>query len=135
MSNNDYAQYVASETVSNQGYIAFNPYFQRDNGINLASSRITFTIEPREIYLVSYTINAAVSENGYLGVVPIYGNSAEYIYANFGIRAPGSPYASASGSFLLYVPLSIFLSFRVLTSDPDPVQAYGQVSFVKIAPL
>ena len=45
------------------------------------------------------------------------------------------PYASASGSFLLYVPLSIFLSFRVLTSDPNPVQAYGQVSFVKIAPL
>ena len=91
-------------------------------------------MQPSEIYLVSYTFTGDVGENGYLGVVPIYGSSSEYLYASFGSQTAGSPSASASGSFLIYVPFQAYLSFRFLTSKTDPVQIYGQVSFVKIAP-
>ena len=135
ISNSDYAQYTATETVSNNGYITFNPFFQRDSGLSLSSDRITFTIQPREIYLVSYTFIGNVGENGYLGVIPIYGASSELIYSSFGSQVSGSPYASASGSFLIFVPLTVHLSFQFQTSATTPVQIYGQVSFVKVAPL
>lgn len=131
--SSSYAQYVGQPvTYSNEDYLKLYDYIKGGEAAFTLYDENTIQITKRGVYNFSYCIQASgMSQGDYIMIVPVLGRQEEIIYSSEAQAVRENSRVSVSGSFIHYVPGSIYLRFHVYCSREIPL--LGSISLFSIS--
>lgn len=132
--NHDFAQFYADpDTYASGAFVRLNPYLPSKGGIVLGSNGVTLTLAAPGLYQCSFIFQGQVAPGGYLQILPFLGSGPERQAVVTAHSATSAAPLSVSGSFFIYVPLNVLLTFQMRASAP--VALSGEVGISTVSEI